>query len=91
MEVHLTTDQQAFVRQGVESGRYRGEEDALQEALSLWERYERRRVELLVAVDEAEASFSRGEARFVGSIAETVRLADDIKRRGLARLAAQEK
>ena len=36
MEVQLTDDQKAFARQAVASGRYRREEDALREALSLW-------------------------------------------------------
>jgi Arc/MetJ-type ribon-helix-helix transcriptional regulator len=37
MEVQLTSDQKAFVRQAIESGRLRREEDAVKEALSLWE------------------------------------------------------
>ena len=32
MEVQLTPDQRAFVRQAIESGRLHGEEDAIQEA-----------------------------------------------------------
>ena len=43
MEVHLTPDQKAFVRQAIESGRLHREEDAVQEALSLWEERERAR------------------------------------------------
>jgi len=41
MEVQLTQDQKAFVRQAIESGRLRTEEDAVKEALSLWEERER--------------------------------------------------
>ena len=89
MEVHLTADQQAFVRQAVKSGRFRGEEDALREALLLWERQERRRAEILAAVDSAEASFARGEGRTITTKEETGQLADDIKRRGLLRLAQE--
>ena len=63
MEVHLTDDQKAFVRDAIEAGRYSREEDALREALSLWEGRERRRAEILAAVDQAEASFARGEGR----------------------------
>src|SRR4051812_10826300 len=55
MEVQLTDDQKAFVRQAIDSGRYSREEDALREALSLWESRERRRAEILAAVDQAEA------------------------------------
>jgi putative addiction module CopG family antidote len=54
MEVHLTPDQKAFVRQAIESGRLNREEEAVQEALSLWEQRERTRAEILAAVDVAE-------------------------------------
>ncbi|MGA3072787.1 MAG: hypothetical protein ABSG56_03760 [Bryobacteraceae bacterium] len=37
MELHLTPDQEAFIRQGIEAGRFHGREDAVQEAMSLWE------------------------------------------------------
>jgi Arc/MetJ-type ribon-helix-helix transcriptional regulator len=90
MEVQLTADQQAFARQAVESGRLRREEDAVKEALSLWEERERRRLEALVAVDEAEASLARGQGRVVTQ--QSVRdLAENVKRRGRARLAAEQR
>jgi putative addiction module CopG family antidote len=89
MEVHLTDDQKAFVRQAIESGRYSREEDALRDALSLWEVRERRRAEILAAVDQAEASFARGEGRRITTREQTAQLADEIKRRGLSRLAEE--
>ena len=89
MEVQLTADQQAFVRQAIDSGRLRREEDALREALSLWEERERTRAEILAAVDEAEASLARGEGRIVTQ--ESMReLAEEVKRRGRARLTAEQ-
>ena len=89
MEVHLTPDQKAFVRQAIESGRLVREEDAVQEALSLWEERERTRAEILVAVDEAEASLARGEGRAITQ--ESMReLAQEVKRRGRARHAAEQ-
>ena len=88
MEVQLTPDQKAFVRQAIESGRLRREEDAVKEALSLWEERERTRAEILAAVDEAEASLARGEGRIITQ--ESMReLAEDVKRRGRARLTAE--
>ena len=90
MEVQLTQDQRAFVRQAIESGRLRREEDAVKEALSMWEERERRRLEILVAVDKAEASLARGEGRRVTTPEEAQQLADDVKRRGMARLAAEQ-
>jgi Arc/MetJ-type ribon-helix-helix transcriptional regulator len=91
MEVQLTDDQKAFVRQGIETGRYRREEDALQDALALWEGRERRRAEILAAVDQAEASFARGEGRKIATREEAVQLASEIKKRGLSRLAALDR
>src|SRR5438128_6345934 len=91
MQVHLTDDQKAFIREGIQSGRFAREEDALQEALSLWEGRERRRAEILAAVDQAEASSARGEGRKITTREETAQLADEIKRRGLARLARETK
>jgi len=89
MEVQLTRDQRAFARQAIESGRIRREEDAVKEALLLWEERERTRAEILAAVDEAEASLARGEGRIVTQ--ESMReLAEEVKRRGRARLAAEQ-
>jgi putative addiction module CopG family antidote len=89
MEVHLTPDQKAFVRQAIESGRLNREEDAVQEALSLWKESERTRAEILSAVDIGAASVARGEGRAITQ--ESMRqLADDLKQRGRARLAAEQ-
>jgi len=89
MDVQLSPDQQTFVRQAIDSGRLRRAEDAVQEALSLWEERERTRAEILAAVDEAEASLARGEGRAITQ--ESMRdLAEEVKRRGRARLAAEQ-
>ena len=88
MEVQLTPDQQAFVRQAIEMGRLRREEDAVREALSMWEERERTRAEILSAVDEAESSLSRGEGRAITQ--ESMReLAAGVRERGRARLIAE--
>ncbi|MBI3493814.1 MAG: type II toxin-antitoxin system ParD family antitoxin [Acidobacteria bacterium] len=88
MKVELTPDQKAFVRQAIKSGRFRREEDAVHEALSLWEERERRRFEILAALDEAEASLARGEG--IPITEESMKaLAEETKQRGRARLAAE--
>ena len=87
MEVHLTPDQKAFIRQAIESGRFTRAEDAVEEALALWER-ERKRADILAAVDVAEASLARGEGRVLTKES-AQELADKIKQRGRARLAAE--
>ena len=89
MEVNLTRDQEAFIRQAIENGRFHRKEDAVQEALSLWEERERRRAEFLGTIDDAKASLARGEGRTITQ--ESMReLAEDVKRRGLARITAEQ-
>ena len=89
MEVQLTPDQQAFVRQAIDTGRLHRAEDAVQEALSLWEERERTRAEILAAVDRAEASISQGRGRVITQ-ASMQELADEVKQRGRARFTAAQ-
>jgi hypothetical protein len=57
--------------------------------MSLWEERERLRLEILAAVDQAEASLARGEGRTITE--ESMReLAEEVKRRGRARLASEQ-
>ena len=89
MEIEPTPDQQAFIRHAIATGRIGRAEDAGAEALALWEKRERRRAEILARVDGAEASLARGEGSDITP--ESMRaLAEDVKRRGRARLAAGE-
>ena len=90
VEVELTPDQKAFVRQAIDSGRLRCEQDAVKQALAMWEERERTRAEILAAVDAAEASLARGEGRSFTTPEEVKQLAEDVKRRGLARLNAEK-
>jgi hypothetical protein len=60
-------------------------EDAAREALHLWEERQRRRTELRIELDAAEASFARGESRRVGPESITEFIAG-VKRRGRTRL-----
>jgi putative addiction module CopG family antidote len=89
MEVRLTPDQEAFVRQVIESGRLHRPEEAVAEALSLWEERERTRAEILAAVNAAEASLARGEGRVFRTEQDLRDLANEVKQRGQARLAAE--
>jgi Arc/MetJ-type ribon-helix-helix transcriptional regulator len=88
MEVHLTPDQKAFARRAIEAGRLRSEENAVQEALALWEERERQRVEFLLTLDDARASLARGEGRVITQEA-MQQLASEVKERGRARLLAE--
>ena len=60
----------------------------MREALFMWEERERTRAEILAAVDDAEASLARGEG--IALTQDSVRaLAESVKQRGRARLAAE--
>ncbi|HEV2380884.1 MAG TPA: hypothetical protein VG206_13980 [Terriglobia bacterium] len=88
MDVQLTPDQQAFARRAIESGRLHSEQDAVREALTLWEERERQRAEFLLTLDEARASLARGEGRVITQ--ESMRqLASEVKERGRARLLTE--
>ena len=90
MEVKLTAEQDDFIRRAGASGRVHNAEGAVQEAPALWVERERRHEEILAAIDEAEASLARGEGLIItkSSMRE---LAQEVKRRGRARLRAEEK
>lgn len=60
----------------------------MKESLSLWEERERRRLEILAAVDRAEASLAHGADRRVTTPEPVKQLAADVERRGKARLNA---
>jgi putative addiction module CopG family antidote len=83
MEVQLTPDQEAFIKHAIDSGRLHREEDAVREALSLWEERERARVELRAAFDEAEVDLEAGH--YTDYTNETLpQLADELKREARA-------
>jgi putative addiction module CopG family antidote len=88
MQVDLTPEQQDFVRRAVESGRFERAEDAVRAAIALWVERERRRAEILTAVDIAKAALDRGEGIEI-TPASMRSLAEDVKRRGRTLLAAE--
>jgi Arc/MetJ-type ribon-helix-helix transcriptional regulator len=90
MQIDLTPEQQDFVRQAIASGRLERPEDAVQAAMELWVERERRRSEILAAVDIAKASIDRGEGTEITR--ESMRaLAEDVKRRGRVQVAGEHR
>jgi Arc/MetJ-type ribon-helix-helix transcriptional regulator len=88
MDLQLTPDQKAFARRAIASGRLQSEEDAVQEALTLWVERERQRAEFLLTLEDARTSFARGSGRVVTE--ESMReLSEEVKERGRARLLAE--
>ena len=88
MDVKLTPDQNAFARRAIESGRLHSEQEAVLEALLLWEERERQRAEFLLTLEDARAAINRGESRNITPEA-MQQLAHDVKERGRARLLAE--
>ena len=88
METQLTVDQKALARRAIETGRLHSEEEAVQEALALWEERERGRVEFLATLDEARASLARGEGRAITPESMQEHAAE-VRDRGRARLIAE--
>ncbi len=84
----LTPDRKAFVRDAIESGRLKHEEEAVR-ARALWEERERTRAGILAAVNESDASLARGEGRVITKQS-MLKLAAEVKQRGRARLAGEQ-
>ena len=76
------------MHRAIASGRLSDEEEAVQEALTLSEERERRRLELVASVEAATAAYERGEGKAIAP--DSMReLANDVKARGRKRLAAE--
>jgi Arc/MetJ-type ribon-helix-helix transcriptional regulator len=92
MEIRPTPDQEALIRAAIEAGRFDSAEDAVMEALALWEERERAAVlrELRASLDEAEASIERGEGIEI-TPKSMHRLTKDVMARCRARLKAEQK
>jgi len=89
MQITLTSEQEAFVRQAIKAGRLDRPEDAVAEALLLWEERESLCAELGAGLDAASASIARGEGRIITQ-ASMQALSDAAKQRLRARLAAEQ-
>ena len=86
MQITLTPGQEALVQRAIETGRLSRAEDAVTEALLLWEDQERGRDGLLASLDEGRKAIARGEG--IEITPESMRtLAEDVKRRGRERRA----
>lgn len=87
MDIELTPEQDSLVSLVIEQGRLEHREDAVRDAMVLWERRERARIELLA---ELEAGDSRPEEEdiILDSDEATAAFFEDIKQRGRAKLTA---
>jgi Arc/MetJ-type ribon-helix-helix transcriptional regulator len=88
MEIHPTPDPEALIRKAVAAGRFERPEDAVREALALWEERDRTLAEFRATLDEAEESLARGEGTEITRNSMRA-LTDDIIERTRARLAAE--
>jgi len=89
MNIRLTPDQEGFIRQGIESGRFHSADEAIRQALSFWEERERMRAEILAVADQALNSLAREEGRTVTP--QSMReLAKEVKRRGRSTLSKEK-
>ena len=84
MEIILTPGQNAFVKHAIESGRLRRPEEAVEEALVLWGENERKRVEILKAINESESDIAAGRYSEYAN-ATLPQLAEELKREARAR------
>ncbi len=88
VDIDLTPDQQVLIRHAIEAGRAHTAEQAVHEALALWEERERRRAEFMASLDEARASIANGAGLPI-TRESMEKLAEDVKRGGRERLAME--
>jgi Arc/MetJ-type ribon-helix-helix transcriptional regulator len=88
VQITLTPEQEAFIRRALEAGRIDRPEDAVMEALLLWEERELLRSDLIASLDEARSSIARGEGRVITQ-ASMQALAEEAKQRLHSRLSAE--
>jgi len=87
MQIELTHEQEAHIA-AVAARTGRNAEDLVREVLADWVADENALAELRASLDEAEAQAGHGEGRLVTR--ESMRqMAEDVKQRGRARLAAE--
>jgi antitoxin ParD1/3/4 len=60
MEVRLTPEQERLIQAAVAEGRYGNAEEALKDALALWQENERRLVELRALIAEGDRDLAEG-------------------------------
>lgn len=88
MQIELTPEQSSFIDLGIQEGRFRDSEDAVQQALAEWEKRERARIELLASLDLAEQSLDAGAGEEY--TAENLnQLIASVEERGRTRLSGQ--
>jgi Arc/MetJ-type ribon-helix-helix transcriptional regulator len=88
MQIELTPEQNSYVALGIEEGRFRDSQDAVQQALAQWEKRERARTELLSSLDLAEQSLDAGAGEEY-TLENLKHLVSAIEERGRTRLNGQ--
>ncbi|MGA2250971.1 ribbon-helix-helix domain-containing protein [Terracidiphilus sp.] len=88
MQIELTPEQNSFIDLGIQQGRFQNSEEAVQQALALWEKRERARIELFASLGEAQRSLDAGEGEEY-TIETLPKLAESVKAWGRARLAGK--
>ncbi len=78
MQIELTPAQNSFVELGIQEGRFQSRDEAVRQALALWEKRERERLELMGSLDSAERALDAGEGEefspeTLGGLVESVR------------------
>lgn len=87
MDIKFTPEQNSFVHLGIEQGRFCKAEDAVQDALALWEKRERTRFELLAEIEAGENS-PREEDAVLDSEEDIAQFFQGVEQRGRAKLAS---
>ena len=74
MEITVTPDQAMLIRQAIEAGRIHRPEDAAEEAMALWQEYERRRAATFRKADKGSAGKAPDDGSPAAAVARILEL-----------------
>ena len=88
MQIQLSPEQSSFVELAIQEGRFRDPEEAMQQALALWVKQERVRLELLAEIEAWDNSSRREDDTVLDSEDDIAAFFAGVEQRGLAKLAS---
>lgn len=90
MTIEIPREAEKFIKQQLATGHFANEAEVVAQALSLWQNYQQKSVEVRAGVQRGIDSMEAGRYTKISNPEEAKALADDIKKRGRELRAKRE-
>jgi putative addiction module CopG family antidote len=90
MQIELTPEQEFFVKDAIATGRFKDASEAVHCALSHWVESERKRLQLIAAIEEGERSLEEDGGSVLETEQDIRNFFNDVEARGRTRLATTQ-